>query len=126
LIDAHASAHVTELLQALEVRLDAASGSTQKHDAARQAFVVLIAVAARHLPPSDARVASALASILETLRTPSEAVQRGVARALALLVRPLRVRADDSVVAPLVATVLDLTRSPDYGERRGGYDHVLT
>ena len=47
-------------------------------------------------------------------------VQRGVSRALALLVRPLRVRSDDSLVLPLVTTVLELLRSADYGERRGG------
>lgn len=122
LLDAHAEAHTAVLLSSVQTRLDLASrGGGGKFDNVRTGFVVLMGGAARHLPPSDPRVGAAMQSMLETLRTPSEAVQRAVARALALLVRPLRERDDDSAVSPLVDVLLSLCSSnKSYAERRGG------
>jgi hypothetical protein len=120
MLDAHAASHTAPLLAAVQARLDAASRGGGKYDAVRTGFVVLMGGAARHLPPADPRVGAALQSMLETLRTPSETVQRAVARALALLVRPLRRRDDDEPVKPLVDVLLSLLSSSSYAERRGG------
>jgi hypothetical protein len=91
-LDVHAKSHTVALLELLQVRLNAAAAGGAALDSARTGFVVLTGAVARHLPPSDERVQRALLAMVDTLRTPSESVQRAVSSALAQLVRPLRVR----------------------------------
>jgi hypothetical protein len=104
-LDVHALTHTVPLLELLQARLNAAAAGGAALDGARTAFVVLTGGVARHLPPSDERVQRALHAMVDTLRTPSESVQRSVSAALARLVRPLRVRTDNTAVQSLADEV---------------------
>lgn len=113
-IDLHGKENLRSLIATFETYLEKPSGD-QTQDYITEALVILFGRLARHLEPSDPRVASVIARLVEALRTPSEVVQLAVCDCLPGLVR---VMGDD--VLPLVDQLMsDLFQAPKYAERRG-------
>jgi hypothetical protein len=120
IVEAHGAQHHVALLDAIRANLAAKSGGGGSAlDNVRTGFVVMTGSVALFLPPRDARTKLALLGMIDTLRTPSESVQRTVCTALARLTRPMRGAVDAELVQELVGLVVKLMRSDDYGERRG-------
>lgn len=84
-------------------------------DHCTEALVILFGRLARHLDPTDPRIATVIGRLIEALKTPSEVVQAAVCDCLPPLIRVIK--AD---VPPLVDQLLtSLFTSPKYAERRG-------
>lgn len=91
------------------------STGEEVHDHITEALVILFGRLARHLDPSDPRIASVITRLVEALRTPSEVVQAAVCDCLPPLIKVIK---DD--VPDLVDELLtDLFSAPKYAERRG-------
>lgn len=115
LIDSHGKQRLEEILHILNGYLDAAAKSSDIHDRIREAAVILLGAAARHLAPNDTRMDSIVDKLLVTLKTPSESVQTAVCDCLPPLIRA-RLHRVPELVKKLMT---DLTTAPKYAERRG-------
>ena len=86
-------------------------------DRRRSAGVVLLGASGRHLDKSDPTVIAIIQSLIESLSTPSESVQRAVANCLIPLVALIK-GSDTSVV--LLEKLIEATLGAStYGQRRG-------
>eukprot|EP00127_Corallochytrium_limacisporum_P001735 Clim_evm72s77 gene=Clim_evmTU72s77 len=90
----------------------------QIDDAIRQAAVILLGTAAKHLPKEDERIPPIITKLFVALKTPSQLVQEAAADRLAPLIGSVKSVKDDG--ENLVKTMLtDLFEGPDFGTRRG-------
>ncbi|KAK4705757.1 hypothetical protein P7C70_g456, partial [Phenoliferia sp. Uapishka_3] len=113
-IDLHGKENLQTLIATFETFLERPSGD-QVQDYITEALVILFGRLARHLEPTDPRVAAVIGRLVDALRTPSEVVQVAVCDCLPALIRVI---GDD--VPPLVDQLLsDLFQAPKYAERRG-------
>jgi HEAT repeat protein len=115
LIDSQGVGRLEGILLILNSYLDAPAKSSGTHDRIREAAVILLGAAARHLSATDNRIDAIVDKLLITLKTPSESVQTAVCDCLPPLIRVRPQR-----VSELVNRLMtDLKGSPKYAERRG-------
>ncbi|CAG8528815.1 4749_t:CDS:10 [Funneliformis caledonium] len=114
-IDAHGAKNVTLLMPVLENYLDKPDSPSETHDRIRESVVIWFGALARHLNPTDTRIPVVISKLLETLKTPSEAVQTAVGECLPPLIKSMKENAPN-----LIKGLLDqLFHSEKYAERRG-------
>src|SRR5437762_6121237 len=115
LIESHGKQTLEGILNILNGYLDAPAKSSHVHDRIREASVILLGGAARHLEAADPRTDSIIDKLLWTLNTPSESVQFAVCNCL-----PPLIRARVHHVPQLTSRLMEkLTGASKYGERRG-------
>ncbi len=100
-------------------RSSLAAASEAGRDWQREGCIVLLGSTAKHLSKDDPKVVKTIDTLIEALQTPSESVQRAVAKCLPALAKMVKDLPDR--VSALFTTVLERTvRGKSYGERRGG------
>lgn len=115
IIAIHGRDKVEALMKTFEQTLEAPDKGSEFADRVNEAVIIMYGALARHLKPGDARVPKVVGRLLETLSTPSEAVQYAVAECL-----PPLVRASSDKTQEYVQQVLDrLFNSKKYAARRG-------
>lgn len=115
IIAIHGKDKVEELMKTFEVTLEAPDKGSEFADRVNEAVIIMYGALARHLKQGDDRVPQVVQRLLDTLSTPSEAVQYAVAECL-----PPLVRASSDKTSEYVRRVLDrLFNSKKYAARRG-------
>lgn len=114
LSDVKGKASVDVLLPIFEHFLETAERQ-RVHDIVRQSAVVLLGALAKHLEKTDPKIPGIIDTLLATLSTPSEEVQKAVA----LCISPLVAAVKPSAPA-MIEQLLELLLEHDsYGTRRG-------
>ncbi|ODQ53263.1 ARM repeat-containing protein [Saitoella complicata NRRL Y-17804] len=113
-ISIHGKAQVEELLPQFEKYLSGSSAN-ETQDLVRESCVILFGAAARHLESTDKRIPNVVTQLLETLKTPSEAVQTAVADCLPPLVKSI----EKEVPKLIDSSLAQLFEGEKYAERRG-------
>lgn len=114
-INTHGKVNVAQLLPVFKRYLDTPATNNETHDRIRESVVILFGSVAGYLDEGDPKIRDAVDKLIETLKTPSEAVQSAVGECLPPLIKMVR---DD--VPKLVENLLDmLFKSEKYAERRG-------
>lgn len=114
MLEKQARPFIVELLDLFDAGLKSECGSSTE-DGIREAIVILMGTLAHHLASDDPRIGETVAKLIETLKTPSEAVQIAVSECL-----PALIKVNKTQVAKLVKSLLDmLFTSEKYGHRRG-------
>lgn len=115
IIAIHAKDKVEELMKTFEQTLEAPDKGSEFTDRVNEAVIIMYGALARHLETGDPRVPKVVQRLLDTLSTPSEAVQYAVADCL-----PPLVRASSDNTPEYVKLVMDrLLNSKKYAARRG-------
>ena len=115
IIALHGKDMVEDLMKTFEHTLEAPDKGSEFADHVNEAVIIMYGALARHLKSGDSRVPKVFDRLLETLSTPSEAVQYAVADCL-----PPLVRASSEKTPDYVHHVLDrLLNSKKYAARRG-------
>ncbi|KUJ11966.1 ARM repeat-containing protein [Mollisia scopiformis] len=115
IIALHGKDKVEELMKTFEQTLEAPDKGSEFADRVNEAVIIMYGALARHLKAGDPRVPKVVERLLETLSTPSEAVQYAVAECL-----PPLVRASKEQNPEYIRHVLDrLFNSKKYAARRG-------
>ncbi|KAI1317575.1 translational activator of GCN4 [Mortierella claussenii] len=115
MITAHGAENVHSLIPVFENYLSEPARNSETHDRIRESAVILFGALARHLDASSPKIPSAVQKLIETLNTPSEAVQVAVANCLPGLVKCIPDQVPD-----LLKSLMDKTfHSKKYSERRG-------
>ena len=115
IIAVHGKNKVEALMKTFEQTLEAPDKGSDFADRVNEAVIIMYGALARHLQKGDPRVPKVVQRLLETLSTPSEAVQYAVAECL-----PPLVRASTEKTSEYVQHVLDrLFNSKKYAARRG-------
>lgn len=114
IVDHHGKDLMTDLLPILEDFLENAP-NTESFDVVRQGVVVLLGTMAKHLDKDDERVKPIVGKLIETLSTPSQAVQEAVANCLPPLVPAIKADAPE-MTTRLMTLLLEAEK---YGDRRG-------
>ncbi|CZR59752.1 probable translation activator GCN1 [Phialocephala subalpina] len=115
IIAIHGKDKVEELMKTFEHTLEAPDKGSEFADRVNEAVIIMYGALARHLKAGDSRVPKVVERLLETLSTPSEAVQYAVAECLPPLVRASREQTPE-----YIKHVLDrLFNSKKYAARRG-------
>lgn len=114
IVELHGKVTLTKLLAVFDDFLDKAPKSSH-YDNIRQAVVVLMGSLARHLEKDDERIPPIVRRLITALSTPSESVQEAVANCLPHLVPHIK----DDVQQMVKKLLHQLTKSDNYGERRG-------
>jgi hypothetical protein len=114
-VDAHGAARLGALLSTFEARLATSISSPETDDQIKEAVIILLGRAARHLAPTDPKIPAIIDRLLEALKTPAEQVQIAVSECLAPLVKIMVAPPSD-----LISRLLDeLFMAPKYASRRG-------
>jgi len=114
-IESHGKERLETILGILNGYLDAPAKSSEIHDRIREACVILLGAAARHLHSDDPRTDTIIDKLIATLKTPSESVQFAVCDCL-----PPLIRARPHRVPELSSRLMtSLLTAPKYAERRG-------
>ncbi|EKD13892.1 uncharacterized protein L3040_005495 [Drepanopeziza brunnea f. sp. 'multigermtubi'] len=115
IIALHGKDKVEALMTTFEHTLEAPDKGSEFADRVNEAVIIMYGALARHLKSGDPRVPKVVQRLLDTLSTPSEAVQYAVAECL-----PPLVRASSDNTHEYVQHVLDrLYNSKKYAGRRG-------
>jgi hypothetical protein len=115
IIALHGKDKVEDLMKTFEHTLEAPDKGSEFADRVNEAVIIMYGALARHLKAGDPRVPKVVDRLLETLSTPSEAVQYAVAECL-----PPLVRASSEKMPDYIHQVLDkLLNSKKYAARRG-------
>ncbi|CAO1631779.1 unnamed protein product [Parajaminaea phylloscopi] len=114
-IDLHGKDRLTELISRFETFVAQPPPPSDALDGVLEAVVILLGRIARHLSPTDKRVASIVERLLEALRTPSEMVQVAVADCLPALVPAIK----NDVPRHVERLFHDLFLGAKYAHRRG-------
>ncbi len=115
IIAIHGKNKVEDLMKTFEHTLEAPDKGSEFADRVNEAVIIMYGALARHLQAGDSRVPQVVERLLETLSTPSEAVQYAVAECL-----PPLVQASAEKTPEYVQHVLDrLFNSKKYAARRG-------
>ena len=122
IVDIYGEAHVQSLLTffGAELRRTAKAGEDMDaFDARHEAAVVLLGAAGKFAPTEDtAQLQGIISTLVDALKTPSEAVQIAVADCLAPLVTRLKGH-EGSTDQQFEDLLYAITEAPTYGERRG-------
>jgi hypothetical protein len=114
-VDAHGASRLTSLLSTFEARLGTFTSSPETDDQIKEAVIILLGRAARHLAPTDQKIPDIIDRLIEALKTPAEQVQIAVSECLAPLVKIM-----PTAPADLITRLLDeLFTAPKYAARRG-------
>lgn len=114
-IDLHGPIRLAGLIEIFESYLAQTLPANETTDYIKEAVVILFGRVAKHLDPSDKRVAKIVERLVEALKTPAEQVQIAVSDCLSPLVKEM-----PTPVAGLVDRLFDeLTNAPKYAARRG-------
>lgn len=125
IVDGYGESHVRLLLPVLEGFLEKggasplAAPSESGRDQQREGCVVLLGACAVYLPPGDPKVDSILRTLLDTLNTPSEPVQKAVAGRLPPLAKGLKDKGPEAAADVLSLLLGRLLESPSFAVRRG-------
>ncbi|KAI5477515.1 translational activator [Pseudohyphozyma bogoriensis] len=114
-IDVHGKETLQTLIVTFETYLAKPETGDVVQDYITEALIILFGRLARHLEPTDPRVATVIGRLVDALRTPSEVVQAAVCDCLPPLIRVIEKdvpRLADQLLA-------DLFEAPKYAERRG-------
>ncbi|RKF81296.1 eIF-2-alpha kinase activator GCN1 [Golovinomyces cichoracearum] len=115
IIASHGKNKVEKLLKTFEQTLEKKDNNSEYEDRVNEAVVIMYGALTRYLNPGDTRVPVVVGRLLDTLNTPSEAVQYAVAECL-----PPLVRSSSGSTKIYVQFVLDrLFNSEDYASQRG-------
>jgi HEAT repeat protein len=114
-IDSHGAQKLAPIISLLEKKLASPSAGTDTDDFIKEAAVILLGRAARHLSPNDERIPIVINRLTESLKTPSEQVQIAVSDCLAPLVGILKDTASDFINRLMG----ELLTAPKYAARRG-------
>lgn len=115
IITYHAKDRVEDFMKTFEKTLERPDKGSELDDRINEAVIILYGALARHLKPGDTRVSAVVGRLLETLSTPSEAVQYAVAECL-----PPLVQASSTCIPDYLHCILDrLFNSKSYAGRRG-------
>ncbi|CAG8561777.1 6442_t:CDS:10 [Ambispora gerdemannii] len=114
-INAHGAANVTVLMSIFEGYLDSPAPPSETHDRIRESVVIWFGALARHLDANNTRIPIVIDKLLETLKTPSEAVQAAVADCLPPLIKTMK----DSSPNLISGLLNQLFNSEKYAERKG-------
>jgi hypothetical protein len=115
IIAIHGKDKVEDLMKTFEQTLEAPDKGSEFVDRVNEAVIIMYGALARHLRSEDSRVPKVVNKLLETLSTPSEAVQYAVAECL-----PPLVRASSEKTSDYIQYVTDkLFNSKKYAARRG-------
>ena len=115
IIALHGKDKVEDLMKTFEHTLEAPDKGSEFADRVNEAVIIMYGALARHLESGDSRVPKVVQRLLETLSTPSEAVQYAVAECLPPLVRASGERTSD-----YIQYITDkLFNSKKYAARRG-------
>lgn len=115
IIALHGKNKVEALMTTFEQTLEAPDKGSDFADRVNEAVIIMYGALARHLKAGDSRVPKVVQRLLETLSTPSEAVQYAVAECL-----PPLVRASNDNTHEYIQHVLErLYNSKKYAGRRG-------
>ncbi|TVY78122.1 eIF-2-alpha kinase activator GCN1 [Lachnellula suecica] len=115
IIALHGKDKVEDLMKTFEQTLEAPDKGSEFADRVNEAVIIMYGALARHLAAGDPRVPKVVDRLLETLSTPSEAVQYAVAECL-----PPLVRASSDKMSDYMSQVIDrLLNSKKYAARRG-------
>lgn len=111
----HGKSRVESLMKTFEHTLEAPDKGSDFADWVNEAVVIMYGALAQHLKAGDSRVPKVVSRLLETLSTPSEAVQYAVAQCL-----PPLVGASSDKTSDYVERLLgNLFNSKKYAGRRG-------
>ena len=114
-INLHGKENLGLILEKLNGYLDSPAPDSQTHDRVREAVVVMLGTAAKHLDASDTRVPEVIEKLIKTLSTRSETVQSAVADCLAPLIKMSK-----SSAPPLVEELFQqATNNSSFAVRRG-------
>ncbi|CAG8952268.1 hypothetical protein HYFRA_00001008 [Hymenoscyphus fraxineus] len=115
IIALHGKNKVEALMKTFEQTLEAPDKGSEFADRVNEAVIIMYGALARHLNTGDDRIPKVVNRLLETLSTPSEAVQYAVAECL-----PPLVRASSESTPDYFHYVMDkLLNSKKYAARRG-------
>ncbi|KAH9223644.1 armadillo-type protein [Leptodontidium sp. 2 PMI_412] len=115
IIAIHGKDKVEDLMKTFEQTLEAPDKGSEFADRVNEAVIIMYGALARHLKSGDSRVPKVVQRLLDTLSTPSEAVQYAVAECL-----PPLVRASSENTPNYIQHVLErLFNSKKYAGRRG-------
>lgn len=115
IIALHGKNKVEDLMKTFEQTLEAPDKGSEFTDRVNEAVIIMYGALARHLQSGDPRVPKVVNRLLETLSTPSEAVQYAVAECL-----PPLVRASKENISDYVEKIFEkLLNSKKYAARRG-------
>ncbi len=115
IIALHGKDNVEDLMKTFEHTLEAPDKGSEFADRVNEAVIIMYGALARHLKTGDPRIPKVVDRLLETLSTPSEAVQYAVAECLPPLVRTSSDKSQE-----YVQKILDrLFNSKKYAGRRG-------
>ncbi|TQS37659.1 hypothetical protein Golomagni_01860 [Golovinomyces magnicellulatus] len=115
IISSHGKNKVERLLKTFEQTLEKKDNNSEFEDRINEAVVIMYGALTRYLNPGDTRVPVVVGRLLDTLNTPSEAVQYAVAECL-----PPLVRSSGGSTQFYVQCVLDrLFNSENYASQRG-------
>ncbi|KAF0720449.1 Aste57867_293 [Aphanomyces stellatus] len=118
LIDSYGSSYTSGLLTILETPFSSSGSSSREisaHDHQKEGIVVFMGSLAKHMDKSDPKVASIVHRLLESLKVPSETVQRAVANCLSPLVPAVK----DQSTQILDELLERATKGEVYGDRMG-------
>ncbi|KAJ3552008.1 hypothetical protein NM688_g4384 [Phlebia brevispora] len=114
-IDLHGPVRLAGLIEIFETYLARTVPANETADHIKEAVVILFGRVAKHLNPSDPRVAQIVERLVEALKTPAEQVQIAVSDCLSPLVKEMQ-----TPVKGLVDRLFDeLSNAPKYAARRG-------
>ncbi|KAL7748666.1 translational activator of GCN4 [Sorochytrium milnesiophthora] len=115
LVASHGKKSIDVILPRLEKYLSSPAQNSATHDHIREAVVILLGAAAKYLAPTDKRLPGIIDKLVDTLRTPSQAVQQAVGNHL-----PDLVKGRKDLAKPLVdRLVQQCLKGEKYADRRG-------
>jgi hypothetical protein len=86
-IEIHGKGVLDRLMTTFEKTLESTDKQSEESDRVNEAVIIMYGALARHLKPGDKKIPVVIERLLDTLSTPSEAVQYAIAECLPPLVR---------------------------------------
>jgi len=108
--------HIKELLNIMNGYLSKPTSGSEEQDTIRESVVISLGTLSQHLDPSDPSIPVVISKLIDTLKTPSEAVQEAVANCLPGLIKSIKKEESAELVQKLLDGILN---GKNYGERRG-------